>query len=217
MILGLFLLVMQGSMVAAMVAGLLRSDDRRGVSLAAETIWVSAGIGWLLYAIQTSNPVLMASGTLAAVGSAIVSLLVWRDHAGRRVAPVAWGVGVLAGGIVSALVSTGALAVGLAAFGVVQFFPQMVLSVRVLASGATAARSPLAGVALRVVYTGLWAVFAATGERVDLPLVAWGATGVVAFGLQVAAELRSRRASDVRDAQVPAHAQKNPTYEEVLQ
>ena len=94
----------------------------------------------------------------------------------------------------------------LSVFGLVQFVPQMVTSVRAIAH-RTGAGIPLVSTGLRAVYTATWAVYAAAWglwgiafNEVDWPLAVWGAAGFVAFGLQFVAGLRAQpsRADRVR-------------------
>lgn len=80
----------------------------------------------------------------------------------------------------------GGLSVFLSVFGLVQFVPQIVTSVRAIAH-RTGAGIPMVSTGLRALYTATWAVYAGAWglwgiafSDVDWPLAVWGAAGFVA-------------------------------------
>lgn len=207
-VLGVCLLVVQASILVPLVVELRRTRSAEGVSLISEVAWIVAGVGWSLYGALTGSVTLVISGALATTGSAAVWWLVRgavpaTDH--RRVA----GVGAVFAACMAAATAVfgaGGLSVFLSVFGLVQFVPQMVTSVRAIAH-RTGAGIPLVSTGLRAVYTATWAVYAAAWglwgiafNEVDWPLAVWGAAGFVAFGLQFVGGLRAQpsRADRVR-------------------
>lgn len=207
---GLGLLVVQACIALALVVSLRRTREPAGISLLSETAWVVAGLGWLAYGVATSSVVLVASGTLAALSSAAV-LVCLRDSidAKRRRELAAAGTICAALAIAAtAIWHTPGLGVFLAVFGLVQFLPQLHVSVRHILS-RTGASVPLAGAALRTIYTATWALYAGAWwlwdiqpHEMDWPLAVWGITGAVTFGLQFVTGLMTTR-ENARVVSVP--------------
>lgn len=204
-LLGMVLLIIQTGLLVPLCIELLRSRSSKGISLLGETIWVSAGIGWMLYGVSTANKVIIASGCIAAVGSAMVTALILRDtsRSSRLTAFMVAGVALVAFLASRAVWGSVGLAVTLSAFGVIQFIPQIVTSVRSLVN-QDGHGVPLVGSLLRSVYTLSWAVYAGAwflwgmvGESIDFPLVVWGLAGAVAFGLQFCSGLRAKRCDKI--------------------
>ena len=82
------------------------------------------------------------------------------------------------------------LSIFLSIFGLVQFIPQMITSLKSI-KHKDGHGIPLIGTGLRSLYTLTWAIYAGAwfiwGMRfneIDYPLAVWGATGFVAFSLQ---------------------------------
>lgn len=200
-ILGIALLVLQASLLVPLIYGLHKRGSGKGFSLVGEAIWVVAGIGWLVYGYMIDSIVLMCSGTLAFLGSTIVSLMIYKSMSPREMRNTAVAVVVTTVSFVvfTLLMGEVGLALALSIFGVVQFLPQMIKSVRFLMT-AQQSSDPLLGTFLRSVYTLTWAVYAGAwflwGMRmqdVNYPLMVWGLSGFVAFGLQWLVAWRSRK------------------------
>lgn len=207
---GLGLLVVQACIALALIVSLRRTRELAGISLVSETAWVVAGLGWLAYGAATSSAVLVASGALAALGSTAVLVCLRGSIDAKRGRELA-----AAGAICSAIAiaataiwGTGGLGVFLAVFGLMQFLPQLHVSVRHIAH-RTGASVPLAGAALRTIYTATWALYAGAWwlwdmqpHEMDWPLAVWGITGAIAFGLQFVTGLMTTR-ENARVVSVP--------------
>lgn len=189
---GLGLLVVQACIAFALIVSLRRTREPTGISLLSETAWVVAGLGWLAYGVATSSTVLVASGTLAALGSTavLVCLRGSIDATRRRKLAATGAICAVLAVAATAIWHTAGLGVFLAVFGLVQFLPQLYVSVRHILS-RTGANVPLAGAALRTCYTATWALYAGAWwlwdmrpSDMDWPLAVWGATGAITFGLQ---------------------------------
>lgn len=199
--LGFALLAVQAGLLLPLVVHAIRSRSADGVNLGGEAIWAVAGLGWTLYAIWTHDPVVIASGLLAAAGSAILTSLLWPyTTPGQRRQAVWLSILTVFGLGASTLAGTVGLSVGLSVFGVVQFVPQTITSVRALLSGRPVSGVSRTGAALRTVYTGGWAAYAGawfwwgiTAREISWPLVAWGLMGVLAFGTQALSAARTPR------------------------
>lgn len=199
-VLGIALLVTQASIIIPLVVELSKTRSMRGISLTSESAWVVAGVGWSIYGYLTGSTTLVISGALATLGSAVVLALVRKDAGDRMRSPLALSAAFFAAMIVTTL-ATGATGLGvfLSAFGVVQFVPQIVTSIKGVRS-RSAHGVPLVGTAMRAVYTLVWAIYAAAWfmwgisfNEIDWPLSVWGATGFFAFTLQFVAGLVSSR------------------------
>ena len=91
------------------------------------------------------------------------------------------------------------LATFLSLFGVIQFVPQMVTSMKSIAK-QDAVGVPIISTLLRAVYTLTWAIYAAAWfwwgigfQEIDFPLAVWGMTGFTAFSLQAMSGIVSIR------------------------
>lgn len=195
-ILGISLLIVQTALVIPLVLKVVRARSADGMSLASEAIWVVAGIGWALYGHGTESVTLIASGTIAAVGSGTLVALMWRykTQTEKRSALgllAATAVGLFAPHLASGVAG---LSLALAAFGVVQFVPQFVDTLRGMRQGSDMSGVSVLGTSLRALYTFGWAFYAGAWflwgipvSQIDWPLVAWGLAGAAAFGLQACA------------------------------
>ena len=163
--------------------------------------WVIAGVGWSVYGGLTGSTILVISGALATAGSLAVLLLTGRDVPSAVWRKVAALGAVFAGVMALSTVVFGAvgLAVFLSVFGLVQFVPQIVTSLRALRT-RTGHGVPVVGTGLRAAYTATWAIYAGAWwlwgisfADIDWPLAVWGAAGFVAFGLQCVAGLRAEK------------------------
>lgn len=201
MVLGLRLLGVQIALAVVLLRELWRTRAGESVAVLGELFWMIAGIGWVWYGVWTGGTVVAISGALAAVCCISVCVLIrhgvshsqWRRYSALSTAfAIAMVVSAMAFGMQG-------LSVFLAVFGFVQFIPQLRLSLTQLINGAVVPGVPIVGVIIRASYTGLWCVYAVAWglldtARIDWPLAVWGATGCVAFTLQAAVGLRSRRA-----------------------
>lgn len=196
-LLGFGILAVQFLLVFPVVWGLLRAKVRVGYSVAGEWMWFAAGAGWTVYGLWVSSWALVASGVLAAVTSFMVGFLCWRGAgvADRRAAVLltsAVGVGCVVGGLFWGVAG---LSLALSVFGVVQFIPQIVKTLKawraVSSGGAVFGGVSGAGAVGRALYSLAWAVYAGAWflwgvgfGSVDWPLLVWGVSGFVAFALQ---------------------------------
>lgn len=191
---GFAMVAIQLALVWPLMSRLRRSRSREGISLSSEAMWVVAGAGWALYGYLDESLPLLASGILAAAASFVVLSLAGAFARDTRTRVVAVGAGTL-GLLAIGYAGWGEVGLGggLAALGLVQFLPQMVVSVRSLASRRpTPGVSPVAA-ALRASYAFGWAVYAGAWWWADVnwPLAIWGVTGGVAYALQAIAARRS--------------------------
>lgn len=200
---GIALLVVQAVILLPLVIELRRTRSAEGISITSEMAWVIAGVGWSVYGGLTGSTILVISGALATAGSFTVLLLTGKD-----VDTAVWGKVTALGAVFAAAMALSAvlygavgLAVFLSVFGLVQFVPQIIISVKALHT-RTGHGVPLVGTALRAVYTATWAVYAGAWwlwgmsfAEIDWPLAVWGATGFVAFLLQCVAGLRAIQSS----------------------
>lgn len=174
------------------------------MALSSEAIWVVAGVGWALYGHGTGSPTLIASGSIAALGSGLLVALMWRyktrtDQRAALALVAATVVGIFAPHLLGGVVG---LSIALAVFGVVQFIPQIVDTAATIRAGTPMHGVSVVGTAMRAGYTfgwafyaGAWVLWGITASQIDWPLVAWGLTGAFAFGLQA---LAAHRASGTR-------------------
>lgn len=199
--LGLGLLVVQATLAVVLLCELWRTRAAGSIAVLSELAWMVAGIGWVIYGIWTRGYIVAVSGAMGAACCITVCLLIkhsitrseWQRYF------VLVGVFALAMIAAGALFGVAGLSVFLAVFGFVQFIPQLRLSAGQLLRGVVVAGVPVRGAAFRAVYTGLWCVYAVAWgiwgtAAIDWPLAVWGATGSVAFALQVAVGIRSRNA-----------------------
>lgn len=171
------------------------------MSIVGEASWAAAGIGWIAYGILFHTPVLILSGALATIGSSGICFLLRKAPSARTWTLSALAASSLIIALIIGFLTWGANGVStvLAVFGVVQFLPQAVNTIRrwnlrnpgVSQSAAT----------LRGLYTLSWAGYAAGWAifsigRADWPLIAWGVTGAIVFFAQALSVWR--------------HARKNP-------
>jgi uncharacterized protein with PQ loop repeat len=198
---GIALLVIQALIILPLIIELRRTRSAEGISITSEVAWVIAGVGWSIYGALTGSTILVISGALATAGSLAVLLLTGRDvttDVWRKVA-VLGAIFAVAMALSTVFFGAVGLAIFLSIFGLVQFVPQIVTSLRALRT-RTGFGVPLIGTGLRAVYTATWAVYAGAWwlwgisfADIDWPLAVWGATGFVAFGLQCAAGLRAEK------------------------
>lgn len=200
-VLGVALLAVQAAIIVPLAVELRKTRSARGISVISETAWIIAGVGWSIYGYLTGSVTLIASGALATLGSLTVYSLIFNDvEKEERNRSFVLGV-VFCVFMLTTTAAAGAtgLAVFLSVFGLVQFLPQLRTSI-IDIKAKTGVGVPLAGTALRALYTLTWAVYAAAwflwgisfGE-IDWPLAVWGACGFVAFSLQFIAGLVSRQ------------------------
>jgi len=147
--------------------------------------------------VASGSPVLILSGTLALLGCAT---LLWLLRAAVTTRQCRTGI-ITAGSVGAALVfawcwgGVNGLATCLAVIGVVQFLPHLAAIVMLRGRPATGVSPTAAG--LRSAYTGAWAVYACgwalagVVAGVDWPLVTWGVSGALVFGLQAVLATRS--------------------------
>lgn len=197
---GLVLIGVQVMLAVPIIAALLGSKERRGISLPGELIWAAAGIGWAVYGAMTGSITLVVSGSIAAVTSGTISMLVWPAAPAQRPRALALG-GATATLLAASTLLAGdhGLSASLAAIGVLQFGPQFAESWHALRSRALVAGVSVLGACLRSLYTFSWALYGGAWflwgpgmSRIDWPLVGWGLAGAGTFALQALVAARSR-------------------------
>lgn len=203
-LLGILLIVVQASVAIPIIAALLASRDRRGISLSGELIWVAAGAGWALYGGMTASATLIISGSIAAVTSGAISMLVWSAVPSRRNTALLLGAGTAF--VLGASALFGAdrgLSASLALVGMLQFGPQFLESLRASRSRRATLGVSILGASLRSLYTfgwalygGAWFLWGTSTLRIDWPLVAWGLAGTVTFAVQALVATRFRSPVD---------------------
>lgn len=192
-ILGLILLATQLALLIPLIWHTFRSKSGAGVSLSGEAIWAVAGLGWIAYGVLFESWTITASGSIAFLGCGILTTFLWRTKTSseRKSALLLSLVTVV--GIAGSLAIFGkeGVSLSLAIFGIVQFIPQTVYSIRVIASKSSAAGVSVTASFMRSLYTLGWAIYAGAWflwgmsfGSIDLPLVAWGLAGVIAFTVQ---------------------------------
>lgn len=202
---GTALVIVQAIILIPLVIELRRTRSAKGVSLTSEVAWIIAGVGWSLYGALTHNLTLVISGALATAGSMIVCVLVRRDvdraEWERLRAPAALFSAAM---VACVIIGVGWLSAFLSIFGMVQFVPQILASIQGIRT-RSAHGVPIAGTALRAVYTGTWAMYAGAWglwgiafSEVDWPLAVWGVAGFIAFVLQCISGLVSKKKDPVR-------------------
>lgn len=175
-VLAVVLLCMQALMSVPQVVKMARAKSAAGVSMTSELVTAVTGTAWMTYAFARGDVGLLLSGLLAVVGYGTTAGLAWRYRrmsARRGVQLVGvWGVVLLV-----AFVGGGPLLLGTVLTGaaVVQYTPQCVDIWRTESMGGF---SPSTGV-LRVVYGGLWVVYAVL--MADVVLVVWAVATVATF------------------------------------
>lgn len=190
--LGILLLLFQAVLILPLAIELLRTRSGKGVSLLGEMLWVIAGIGWITYGVLSNSVVLMISGSLAFLGSLIVSVLIWNKKPLREkkvsvisafLTGIVFALSIVFGGLIG-------ISLSLSIFGVVQFIPQAITSWNSLRNGG-AEGVPLLGSISRSLYTltwafyaGAWFVWGISVEKIDFPLLTWGLAGCIVFGMQ---------------------------------
>lgn len=170
-----------------------------------EMIWVPIGLGWLAYGLLTVSVPFIISGSLAALTSGAIALLIWGSHAVQRGRAVWTAVLVAAVLVVSVVTGVTWLSLVLATLGVVQFIPQIVESLRLLNTKTSANGVSPIGAAARACYTLGWTAYGlghvlwgADAGHVDLPLVTWGVAGAIAFATLALAARGSGQGTSVR-------------------
>lgn len=211
-ILGIVLLCIQAIIIIPLALELRKTRSSDGISVISETAWIIAGIGWSLYGYLTGSTTLIISGALATLGSALVYGLIYNDVAAKdNKASLIFGV-IFTAVMLCTTVIFGDVGLGvfLAVFGVVQFLPQLFTSTRSIIN-KDGHGVPLAGTALRAIYTLTWCIYAGAWfmwgiafEDIDLPLAVWGACGFIAFGLQFIAGVIARSHHDKQQALITA-------------
>jgi hypothetical protein len=198
---GLAMVALQAGLAIPLIARMVRSSDRGGTSLAGECIWVVAGVGWLVYSVGIGSVAILISSFLAVGTSLTLALLVWPSApAQRRTAVILTALTAAFLGSGFALGGLDGLSLTLAIFGTVQFIPQMLESFGKLRARESTAGVSILGSASRMLYTlgwafyaGAWFVWGDQMTRIDWPIVTWGITGTLAFGLQAYVAARGRR------------------------
>lgn len=207
---GVLMLIFQAGLIVPLAVELYRSKNGKGVSLLGETLWVVAGLGWIAYGALSGSLVLVASGALAFLGSAIVIFFTRASKTPSEM-NLALAISALVG--VLFLVSTllwgvTGISVALSVFGVVQFLPQAITSGRGIRDGGVSG-VPLIGSLSRSAYTLSWAVYAGAWflwgiafSEIDYPLLTWGVAGFIVFGIQFLSGVlyRRNRPSDILTA-----------------
>ena len=191
-ILGIILLLIQASIIVPLILELRTTRSSSGISILSETAWIIAGAGWSLYGYLTGSSTLIISGALATVGSALVYYLVYTDvdnptKQRSLILSVVFTIIML---LSTMIFHAAGLAIFLSIFGLVQFIPQMITSLKSI-KHKDGYGVPLIGTGLRSLYTLTWAIYAGAWfiwgmsfNEIDYPLAVWGATGFVAFSLQ---------------------------------
>lgn len=177
------------------------SRSAASIAVLGELAWIVAGTGWVIYGIWAESYIVAVSGAVGVLCCTVLCLLVRRDVVRGEWLRYAVITALFALSMAGSIVLGGVqgLSLFLAVFGFVQFIPQLRLSLTQLIRSDVVAGVPVYGAAFRAVYTGLWCIYAVTwgiwgAATIDWPLAVWGATGSVAFALQAAVGIRSRRA-----------------------
>lgn len=200
-ILGMGLLCVQAVIVIPLVIELRKTRSAEGISIMSEVAWIVAGMGWSLYGLMSGSPTLIVSGFLATLGSAVVYGLVRQDIENDVLQRTGvFGLGfVIVMGLSAMLFGVVGLGVFLSVFGLLQFLPQLRVSLGSIVR-RDAVGVPLMGTGLRSLYTLSWAVYAGawglwglTVADVDWPLAVWGLCGFVSFGLQFVSGVVARK------------------------
>lgn len=191
-ILGIILLLIQASIIVPLILELRTTRSSSGISILSETAWIIAGAGWSLYGYLTGSSTLIISGALATVGSALVYYLVYTDvdnptKQRSLILSIVFTIIML---LSTMIFHAAGLAIFLSIFGLIQFIPQMITSLKSI-KHEDGHGIPLIGTGLRSLYTLSWAIYAGAWfiwgmslNEIDYPLAVWGATGFVAFSLQ---------------------------------
>jgi len=189
--LGLVLLVLQFVNAIPLLSRIhaTRREPNSGVSILTEAVWGGASTGWLLYSIIVGNAMLAISSILGmSVSLLLVLMFVTRDFKKILVPLGAYLVTVTSLFVVQWMFGVIWLGVALAVFGVVQFAPQLILSVKLLISGTYAHTASSMSALIRFIYCLGWAVYATLphfyDSLVDYPLLVWGVFGAVTYGAQ---------------------------------
>lgn len=200
-VLGMVLLCIQAVIVIPLVIELRKTRSAEGISIMSEVAWIVAGMGWSLYGLMSGSPTLIVSGFLATLGSAVVYGLVRQDIENDVLhrTEVFGLVFVIVMGLSAMLFGVVGLGVFLSVFGLLQFLPQLRVSLGSIVR-RDAVGVPLMGTGLRSLYTLSWSVYAGawglwglTVADVDWPLAVWGLCGFVSFGLQFMSGVVARK------------------------
>ena len=200
-ILGIVLLCIQAIIIIPLAIELKETRSSDGISIISETAWIIAGVGWSIYGYLTGSTTLIISGALATLGSVIVYWLIFNDIAVKDKKHSAIFAVIFTTVMVLSTVLFHDLGLGifLAIFGIIQFLPQLVTSIKSIIH-KDGHGVPLTGTALRALYTLTWCIYAGAWflwgiafQDIDLPLAVWGAFGFIAFGLQFIAGIVARQ------------------------
>lgn len=189
---GVLVLLIQISINIPVIVRLLRVKSGKGISLAGEVVWISGGVGWVIYGVATNSVTLMISGSLAVIGCAATSSLIFKYSRPPVTFALIMGVITMASILVGYLFfGVVGLSIAMAVFGVLQFFPQLFETIGLMVRREDVSGVSIPGSAFRATYTGCWALYAGAwflwgikSSEIDYPLLAWGLAGVVVFGLQ---------------------------------
>lgn len=189
---GLLLLCIQVGINIPVIVKLIKAKTGIGISISGEMIWIAGGIGWILYGSFIDSITLIISGTIATIACSTISILLWKYSRPRMLLPsLLSGLTLLSIFVSAAIAGVVGLSIMLAVFGIVQFLPQLSLTISNIRTRTIPSGVSIAGSGLRAIYTGGWAVYAGAWvfwdisiEKIDWPLLVWGVAGVVTFGLQ---------------------------------
>lgn len=199
-ILGIILLCIQAIIIIPLAIELRKTRSSDGISVISETAWIIAGVGWSIYGYLTDSTTLIISGALATTGSAVVYGLIHKDVSIKdkkksAIFAIIFTIVMLLSTVVFKDLGLG---IFLALFGIIQFLPQLITSVKSIIN-KDGHGVPLAGTALRALYTLTWCIYAGAWflwgiafNEIDLPLAVWGACGFIAFSLQFIAGIIAR-------------------------
>lgn len=195
---GIALLVIQVVLALPLMRTVVRARSVTGFAVLSEAVWAVTGLGWAAYGGLTGSTVLFVSGSIAALTSGTLVTLAYRW--GSRLAALELaGTGAVAMLVCVAFWWGGPVALGgvLAAVGIVQFLPQVRVSLTALRQGIQTPGVSVIASGLRSVYALGWATFGALRPvenlvgGLDWPLVVWGVSGAVAYAIQGLAARRT--------------------------
>lgn len=131
-ILGIILLLIQASIIIPLIIELRTTRSSSGISILSETAWIIAGTGWSLYGYLTGSTTLIVSGALATLGSALVYYFVYEDidtmtKQRSVIVSVVFTIIML---LSTMIFHAAGLAIFLSIFGLIQFIPQMITSLK---------------------------------------------------------------------------------------
>lgn len=191
------IILMQIAMFSAIVYRLRKAEDASGIDVGGECLVASMGIVWVVYGFGIGEIPVWLTGALGVVGcGSVVYSKIRAEGLGKHwVRAVSFSTPVLVTILVLwVLLGYTAIGVLVTAGSVVQYLPQLVYSAKDIALRRPAVGVSVFGSGVRCVYHGMWLGYGFLVTPMNVPVIVYAAMGVITFGAQTMAAVRSKQA-----------------------